>query len=139
MNTYNVSDINFVNSDLYQNYIKENPGEGYLKIRASAASGAIPISGLRVVVSKIIENSNVIFFDGVTDNSGVIERIVLPTPRLGDSDLVTPSGVVYNISTMYEPDDLMGNYQVEMYEGVFVVQNIGIVPKTFGMGGYNGS
>ena len=135
MNTYKVSDIDCINSNLYQDYIKDNPTEGYLKIRAYAASGAIPITGLRVVVSKIIEGNNVIFFEGVTDDSGIIERIVLPTPKLSESDLVAPAGVTYDISTTYLPDNISGNYQVNMFENVFVIQTISIVPKMNGMGG----
>ena len=136
MNTYNVSDINFINSDLYQQYIKENPKEGYLKIRAYAAGGAIPISGLRVTVTKIIDNNNVVFFDGVTDSSGVIERIVLPAPTLNNSDLVAPSGAEYDINTYYEIDDITNTYKVNMFEGVFVVQNISLVPKMNRMGDF---
>ena len=48
MNTYNVNDENFINSTLYQNFIRQNPEAGYLKIRAYAASSAIPIEGLKV-------------------------------------------------------------------------------------------
>ena len=114
MNTYNVNDVNFVNSDLYQEYLKNNPAQGYLKIRAYAASGAIPIRNLRVAVSKIIDGNNVIFFEGVTDDSGVIERIVLPVPKLNESDLVTPNSITYDISTTYVPDNISGNYQVQI-------------------------
>ena len=53
MNTYNINDINFINSNLYQKYLKENPVKGYLKIRAYAANEAVPISGLNVTISKI--------------------------------------------------------------------------------------
>ena len=54
MDTYNINDSEFVNSDMYKNFINENPGRGYLKIRAYSASQAVPISGLQVVVSKNI-------------------------------------------------------------------------------------
>ena len=47
-----------------------------------------------VVVSKIIDGNNVIFFEGVTDNSGVIDRITLPTPTLKTDDLIAPNGNV---------------------------------------------
>ena len=135
MNTYNVNDINFVNSNLYQNYLKDNPSKGYLKIRAYAANEAIPIKGLRVIVSKIIDDNNVIFFDGVTNDSGVIEKITLPTPKSFENDLVVPTSTIYDINTIYEPDKLRGKYQVSMFENVYVVQTIGIVPKMNRIGG----
>ena len=132
---YNVNDPNFVNSNLYQDFLKNNPAQGYLKIRAYAASGAIPIKGLRVVVSKNIEDNNVIFFEGIADDSGVIEKIVLPVPKLNESDLTTPNSTTYDINTTYLPDNIINSYQVNMYENVFVVQTISIVPKMNGMGG----
>ena len=129
MNTYNINDINFINSNLYKQYIKENPKVGFLKIRAYAASEAIPISGLNVIVSKIIEGNKVIFFEGVTDNSGVIDGITLPTPILKTDDLIVPNGVDYTINTLYKPDNIKGTYNINMYENVYVVQTVRIVPK----------
>ena len=129
MNTYNINDINFINSNLYKQYIKENPKVGFLKIRAFAASEAIPISGLNVTISKVINGTNVIFFEGVTDNSGVIDRITLPTPILKTDDLIVPNGVDYTINTLYKPDNIKGTYNINMYENVYVVQTVRIVPK----------
>lgn len=129
MNTYKISDVNFVNSELYQNYLIKNPSVGYLKIRASAANSAVPISGLKVVVSKIIENNVVIFFEGSTDSSGVIENISLPVPKIMSDDLVAPVGMEYDIKTNYEIDNIVGSYKVNVYENIYVVQNINIVPK----------
>ena len=63
--TYNVNDKDFLNSELYRSFINQNPGIGFLKIRAYAASQAVPISGLSVVVSKDIGGNKVIFFEVV--------------------------------------------------------------------------
>ena len=136
MNTYNVNDENFVNSQVYQDFLRANPSEGYLKIRAFAASQAIPISGLNIVVSKVIDNNNVIFFEGVTNESGVIEKITLPAPKLSESNLVAPNGIVYDITATYTNNNISGVYKVNIYEGIYVVQTISIVPDTtLGVGG----
>ena len=55
MNTFNINDQNFTNSEIYKNYLQKNPSIGYLKIRAFAANQAIPISNLNVKVSKNID------------------------------------------------------------------------------------
>ena len=55
--TYNVNDKDFLNSEVYKSFINSNSGVGFLKIRAYAASGAVPISGLSIVVSKDIGGS----------------------------------------------------------------------------------
>jgi len=129
MNTYNINDTNFINSNLYKQYIKKNPKVGFLKIRAYAANEAVPISGLNVIVSKEIDGNNVIFFEGVTDNSGVIEGITLPTETLNSDDLLAPNGTEYTINTLYSPDNIKNTYKINIYENVYVVQTIRIVPK----------
>lgn len=136
MNTYNINDKNYTNSITYQNFIAQNPAIGFLKIRAYAASQAIPISGLRVVVSKNIDNDNIIFFEGFTNESGVIERIALPVPRINPNSMETPVATTYDITTTYIPDDVSRIYKVNMYDNIYVVQNINIVPNmNFEVGG----
>ena len=77
MNTYYFNDDTFKTTDLYKKYLVNNPATGYLKIRASSASEAIPISNLKIVVSKKIDTSKIIFYEGVTNESGIIEKIIL--------------------------------------------------------------
>lgn len=128
MNTYNINDDNFVNSSTYQDFLRDNPARGYLSIRAYAASQAIPISGLRIVVSTVIDNNKVIFFEGSTNISGVIEGISLPAPLL-KSDLTIPNKVVYQVEATYPENNLNKVYNVNMYENISVIQNIGVVPN----------
>ena len=127
MNTYYVSDENFKNSKMYQDYLNENPGTGNLRVRTYAARGAIPISGVRIVISKIIDNFEFVFFEGVTDESGLIERIPLPTPILNTDDTIVPSKQTYELTATYEKDNIKKTYEINMYDGICVVQNINIV------------
>ncbi len=127
MNIYNVFDSEFKNSVFYQDFLKDNPTVGYLKIRAYAASEAIPISNMQVEISKTIGNNKIIFFSGITDNSGMIERVTLPTPRLEVSDLNIPNNIEYDIKTTYNGVDTL--YKVIMFEGVCVVQTINVKQK----------
>ena len=127
MNTYNVDDKDFVSSDLYKRFLVENPAIGFLKIRAYAASQAVPISGLRVEISRDIEGNKVIFFEGETNLSGVIERISLPTTRSGSDNMMAPSFVVYDISTTYNDESRV--YKVNIYDDIYVVQNINVTPN----------
>ena len=85
MNIYNINDENFKNTEAYRSFMNDNPVNGYLKIRAYGASGAIPISNLKIVVSKIINNTKIIFFEGTTNESGIIDKITLPTPKQKNS------------------------------------------------------
>ncbi len=137
MNTYNFNSEAYQNTESYQKFIQANPSNGYLKIRASAASQALPISGIKIVVSKIIDGNNIIFFEGVTDSSGVIEKITLPAPKLSSNDLTTPPSTTYDIKATYEKDKLDAIYKVNIYENIYVVQTINIVPTLNAMAGGN--
>ncbi len=129
MNTYNINDENFKKTETYKDYIEKNPSQGYLRIRAYAASQAIPIRGLKVVVSKNIDNNEVVFFEGYTNESGIIDKIILPAPKLTSNNLDVPNKTSYVIRTTYEPDNINSIYNVNIYENLIVVQNINIVPN----------
>lgn len=127
MNNVNITDSNFISTIVYKNFMIENTGRGILNIRASFANQALPITNLKVVVSKEIENYNVIFYEGVTNISGLIEKISLPTPPKENDDLIAPKSTTYKITTLYNNREY--TYVVNMYDGICVVQNINIVPS----------
>ena len=111
----------------YKQFILSNPGIGYLKIKAYSANGAIPVSGLKVVVSKIISNDRVVFFEGDTNESGIIERIELPAPLLNSNNLDAPLSLVYDVDSYY--DNINRKYSVRIFDGIYVVQNINVIPR----------
>ena len=129
MNTYNINDASFINTDAYKTFMNNNPSRGNLRIRAYAASGAIPISNLKITVRTKINNNNVIFFEGTTNESGVIDKISLPAPKLNPDNLDKPATTTYEIVANYEPNDSTGVYRVNIYENVYVIQTISIVPE----------
>ena len=134
MNNVNINDQAFVNSKEYQEFLKENPSQGFLDIRVYTASQAIPINNLKVVVSKTIGNNNVIFYEGYSDASGVVPTIILPTPKLNKDDLIIPNGINYDILAIYVPDNVSEKFEVQMFEDVNVLQSINITLTN--MGGY---
>lgn len=135
MNNFNINDEDFINTKLYQDFLRDNPSRGFLRVRAFAASQAVPISGLRVVVSTNIGGNNVIFFEGYTNSSGIIDQITLPAPTLDSNNLDAPNKTTYNVVATYLPDNISSVYKVNMYENIYVVQNINIVPD-MSMGGF---
>ena len=120
----NIND--FMKTNEYKEFIKNNPGIGKLKIRSYAASEALPVEGLNIVVSSIINNNKIIFFTGKTDGSGMIPTISLPTPSL-ISNLEIPNTIKYDIEA-YMDSSNKSNFSVNMYDGVCVLQNINFVP-----------
>ena len=127
MNNVNINDSNFISTIVYKNFMIENTGRGILNIRASFANQALPITNLKVVVSKEIENYNVIFYEGVTNISGLIGKISLPTPPKENDDLIAPKTTTYKITALYNNREY--TYVVNMYDGICAVQNINIIPS----------
>ena len=129
MNTYSINDEQFKKTSLYQDFINENPTYGFLRIRAYSASEAIPIPGVQITISTIYKNNKIIYYEGKTNESGLIERISLPTPRLMVDNLDEPKKILYEIKMSYEKENMNQSYEVNMYEGVCTVQNINITPS----------
>ena len=120
------NDPNFKNSETYKDYMSQNPAYGFLSIRAYAANKALPISNLKVEVSKILDGNKVIFFSGQTDESGLIEKISLPTPLVSSDDEIIPASQNYDIKAIYEDQNLI--FTIVMYANISVNQNINVVP-----------
>ena len=113
----------FKNTDVYFNFIREHKGTGNLKIRAFTINEALPVGNVHVIVSSLYENEKIIFFDGFTDDSGMISDISLPTTTIDNDNLIVP------IYTEYEIEAFLGEYRINdykvlMYDGVCVIQNI---------------
>ena len=87
--------------------------------------------------SKTIDNNTIIFYEGNTNESGIIDKISLPTPKLNQNDEVIPSYTTYDIKAIYNNTTLSNTYKVNMYENIYVVQTINIVPALNVMAGDN--
>lgn len=126
MNEVSIDDKKYLESEGYKKFKQDNPVYGYLRVRAFSASEAVPISNLRVKVSKIIDNTKVIFFNGLTDSSGTIKDITLPTRIISNDNLVVPQFTIYDLEATKEKVNL--SYKVNIYEGMMSIQNINVVP-----------
>lgn len=124
MNIYDINDNEFLKSDIYKDFIKKNGGLGHLSVRAYAASEALPIKGLKLEVSTIFDNNKIILFDGYTNESGVIENILLPAPIYDENNLVSPIKIIYNLNATYTPSKFYKEYLINMFDGISVMQNI---------------
>lgn len=127
-----LNDKDFLNSNSYIEFLKENPGTGYLNIRAYSANQAIPVTGVKILVNKKINGYNVNFFEGFTNESGVIEGISLPAPKIDSNDLIAPNSSSYEVIATTNDTNLIFNIRV--YDKLLVIQNISLVPK-MNMGG----
>ena len=116
-----------INENNYKEFLNENKGRGILNIRAYSASSAIPIEGLKITISTVINNEKIIFFQGITNSSGIINNIVLPAPNTNSDDEVIPDACKYDIEANYQGETQY--FKVKIYNGIQVIQNINIVPR----------
>ncbi len=130
---YNFNDNNFKQTEIYKSFINSNPTKGTLSIRAYSANQAIPIEGLNIIISTEYQNNTIKMYEGKTNNSGVIENISLPTPKLSNSNLTTPNTITYTVRAM-QTDKIDESYKINMYENISVIQTINIGPQTLKVG-----
>ena len=122
-------DDDSLNNSKYQAFLANNPGKANLKIRAFMASEALPLVGIHIVVQTKVGEDEFVFFDGETDSSGMIRTLSLPTPLLISDNLETPSSIVYEVLAESDSMHLNRLYQVRMYDGICVIQNIEFLPE----------
>lgn len=119
----------FKNLDLYEDFIKENPSVGYLKVQAFTAYGAVPIANTSIVITKDIEEYKVVFFRGITDSSGIISGIELPAPDSSLSVEEAPDYTIYNMTAINEDYETLKSYSIGMFGGISVIQYVKMMPK----------
>ena len=123
---YDYDSEEFRNSSLYKSFINNNSGKGVLKIEASTASEAYPLKGVEIIISKIIEDNKIIFFKGVTNDSGIIDGIILPTREI-KKEVTDVSDIVfttYDLVASYPEYDLSKKYDVTIFDNIKVIQPI---------------
>ena len=66
-------------------FLAENSGTGMLRIQAFRADQAVPIPNVKITISKELDGKPQVFFQGVTNASGVLDGITLPAPPRSES------------------------------------------------------
>ena len=94
---------------------------------------------MKITIKTEFEGNEIIFFEGETNSSGLIESIELPTPKvvldnMVVHNMVVPKEIIYEIKASYPKENIDNTYKVNMYEGIHVVQNINVLPKTLEAG-----
>ena len=105
-------------------------GTGYLVIRASTASSAIPLEGASVTVRGNQPNFSAVIVELTTERNGLTPKISLAAPPRGNS---TSPGMENPFAT-YNVDVQLDGYfpataqQVPIFDGITSVQPINLIP-----------
>ena len=124
------SAVDFNAPQTYEEFLNQNPAKGTLKIQAFTARQALPVPGGHVIVSKRLGDENHVFFEGTTDESGLIDDITLPAPMRGSSEkpFQPHPFALYDIQAehpSYRQQDLKYG---AIFEGIKSIQPIDLMP-----------
>lgn len=129
MNFINYED--FQNTADYQTFIEENPDVGNLKVEVFTAYGAIPIPDTEILITKTINNNTVVFFRGMTNSSGIIDNITLPSPPANytPTPYSLPMYTIYDLTAIHEGYESIKKYNIGIFGGVKVIQYVKMTPE----------
>lgn len=116
----------------YLDFIKDNPKQGELKIQANTARQSLPVSNVLVEISKNFNGIKKLFYSLKTDQSGIIDGILLPAPdkEISQHPSTTIPYASYDILATH-PNYTEKNYQdVQIYDGVKSIQPINLTPHS---------
>ena len=113
----------------YQTFMTENPSTGTLRVNVFTANGAIPLADANVIITKKIGNYNVLFFDGLTNSSGMIDNIVLPTPNTSSNNMEVPNYTFYELNANHAGYQDVKQYEIAMFGNTKVIQYVKLMPE----------
>ena len=129
----------FKSSQDYFDFIEENSAEGSLKIQAFTANQAYPLKDVSIEVFKNINGKEVLFFSGVTDDSGIIDDIILPT-KPSKKEIEDVNDIVYttyNVVATYPKSGVKKEYELAIFDDLKVIQPMRIPIISLIEGGEN--
>jgi len=117
----------------YEDFKKRNGSQGKLRVQVFGADQSFPIPEARVRVSVSFLTGSRELFDGVTDENGVVDDIVLPAPNKNlslDEDNTSEPYALYNV-TVKHPNFADGVYSnIPIFDSVKSIQPVALVPLT---------
>ena len=111
--------------------MNEEISNGFLIVKASTASGAIPVEGATVIVQGKDENNSDIFISLLTNRDGLTDKVILRAPSSALSQSPFPIArpySTYNIE-VYKDGFYPQHYNgIPIFENVTAVQNARLIP-----------
>ena len=108
-------------------------GEGYLVVRVSTASGAIPLSGAQVTVRGGEESNSDYYRSFYSGVSGLTPKIALPAPLRSLSENPSNGGIkpysLYSIDVFSDGYVDLSFVNVPVFDTITSVQPANMIPK----------
>ncbi len=107
-------------------FLANTPKTGLLKVETFLADRAAPIAGVNILVSKIIDGREHVFYNAQTNEVGILNDIRLPAPDAATSlspDQPFPYAT-YVISAAKRGFFLVPPTEIQIFEGIKTIQQI---------------
>ncbi len=119
----------FKNTNEYTQFLRENPSTGTLKVQVFTAYKAVPIADCEIVIFKTIGKYKVVFYSGTTNNSGIIDNIILPAPVNATANTMeAPLYTTYDMTAIHVGYETIKQYQIGMLGNIKVIQYVRMTP-----------
>ena len=85
-------------------FLDAHPERGSVRVQVSTGRGLFPVEGARVEIYRRLGTEPMVFYEGVTDASGIAEDIRLPALPAGwsqSAETAGISGTVYQVSVRH--------------------------------------
>ena len=117
----------------FEQYIQSNPGRGSLKVQVSAANQSFPVGDVFIDVAVLSDGVRYSLYHDVTDNSGIVNEIVLPSCAAADNNSPETAGqhnVSYLVSAFHPAFKEVVDFPVTIQDKVETILPIALEPLT---------
>lgn len=115
----------------FENYISSHPGRGSLRVQVSAANQSFPVKNVFVEVAVNDGGVRYSLYQDATDESGVVNEIVLPTCKASDNNSPETAGkdnAVYLISVYHPAFREVRDYPVTVQDRIETILPVSLEP-----------
>lgn len=109
-----------------------NKGKGSMKVQVYSGREAFPVVSANVQVTKDFDDGIYVYYDLLTDTSGIAEDISLVTPdsKMAQEDNLFVPYSTYTVKVTH-PNFITTVYtNVPVFDGIMSIQPVNLIPKT---------
>ncbi len=117
-----------MDSDIYTQNLKNNMGTGFLRIEASSANNALPVSNALVIITQYIDGVEKIVRIVETDADGRTELIELSAVENNGELLPVSPSSNYNAIIFLDGYYEVQNKNIPIFSGITSLQPVNLIP-----------
>ena len=115
----------------FEQYVSSHPGRGSLKVQVSAANRSFPVKNVFVEVAVDEGGMRYSLYRDVTNESGIVNEIVLPTCSGSDNNTPATAGrdeAVYLVSVFHPAFEEVVDYPVTVQDRTETILPVALEP-----------